>query len=175
MHLGEGGPQIFILYCHHGPLYKGHNFSLPDGVIYYCSEISYQLILEVNGDDCSGVSNLIEAIEFAVRTNDLWIPLRISCYGICGSGTTSITVRGYNVSVSTTTSPETNVTEEVFICGHLLEHAEDIQFRWMGTTGNFPVAARLDIWALSEVTAMLIRDNQTSILFEERFGTVVLK
>ena len=141
--------------------------------LYYFSEVSYQLILEVNGDDCGGVVNLNEAIEFAVRINDLWIPLRISCYGICGSGTTSITVRGYNVSVSTTTSPE---TEEVFICGDLLEHAEDIQFRWMGTTSNTQAAAaRLDIWALSEVTAMLIRDNQMSILFEERFGTVVLK
>ena len=142
-------------------------------MIYYYSEISYQLILEVNGDNCGGVFNLIEAIEFAVRTNDLWIPLRISCYGICGSGTTSITVRGYNVSVSTTTSPE---TEEVFICGDLLEHAEDIQFRWMGITGSQEAAARLDIWALSEVTAMLIRDNQPNrVLFEERFGTGVLK
>ena len=146
--------------------------------LYYFSKIFYQLILEENDDDCRGVSRRNEAIEFAVRTNDLWIPLRISCYGICGSGTTSITVRGYNVSVSTTTSPETNVTEEVFICGHLLEHAEDIQFRWMGTTGaaSPAAAARLDIWALSEVTAMLIRDNQTNrVLFEERFGTGVLK
>ena len=81
------------------------------------------------------------------------------------------------MELSRTSSPETTVTEHVPVCGDLLLHTEEVQFRWMGfRKGGLRSLAYLDVWGLSNVTARWFRDNVTStVLFRDTFGSPVLK
>ena len=65
------------------------------------------------------------------------------------------------------------VSENVSICGSLLSR-EEIQLRWLQTSTS-PLA-RLDVWALASVKAVVVQEDETTrLLFEERFGSENLK
>ncbi len=70
-----------------------------------------------------------------------------------------------------------DVAKQVSICGDLLGTGE-VQFRWMGTAfidGAGEMTESSDTWALSNVTANLITENDDVSLFEDSFGSEVLK
>lgn len=151
---------------------------------YFFSELEYQLVLDVNSSDvnCSGIRDIEESIELAFRNNmssdSPWVPLWQSYYLGTGSSTMSHqTIRGYNVPSFGRSSPM--VTERVIICGELL-FTNEVQFRWMGNAflgdgGSNGVRVSGHMWALTNVTATLIKNETARVLFEDNFGVNTLK
>lgn len=147
----------------------------------FFSDISYTLILDVSSVSdpvCDGIEEQDEAVEFAMRkdasNNGIWIPLRLS-YLVDGASTgleTFQTIRGYDVPVFGHSS--STVTEQVSICGDLL-CTDEVQFHWLANTETENGLVRSDMWALSNVAATLVMDSQTVTLFEDTFGSAVLK
>lgn len=151
-------------------------------LVRYYREVSYQLILDIpfvkeNPKDgtrrrCDGIEGSDEAIEFAMRTSSSsaapWIPLRIDYPD--DSATTNI-IRGYTVVQAV---GSLNSVRQVHICGDLLHHASEIQFRWMGSA-TAKSSDQRDIWALGSVTATLVASNKTLRIFEDSFGSEDLK
>ena len=144
--------------------------------------MSYQLVLDVDSAsdvNCDGLRNEDESIEFAVRTSSLsdapWIPLQLHYYTTGGDVDSTSSIRGYSVPTSGRTAD--TVTGSVDICGDLLQDANEVQFRWMGTAildNIMPV--RSDMWALANVAANLIVGNgRIYEIFGDTFGSDTLK
>lgn len=128
---------------------------------------------------CLGVAEEKEGIEFAMRgssSDSTWTPLQLHYFAIAASNTSSKVIRGHTVPVTGSSIP--SVTKQVFVCGNLLR-TEEVQFRWMGTAYFESLfretLAKYDVWALSNVTANLVTENKNVTLFEDSFGTNVLK
>ena len=150
---------------------------------YFFRDISYKLVLNVkknNDDKCEGRIRFNEAIEFAMRTSSSsdapWIPLWLT-YHKSGHGEPKngmATIRGYNVTAHL--SKEKIVTESVHICGNLLHDVQEVQFRWMATNdigGSRKVRKRM--WALANVSASLVIENETIKILDDTFGQNTLK
>ena len=148
-----------------------------------CSEMTYQLVLNVQGSDgtCAGLepNNSAEAIEYAIRFDTSreghWIPIILSYYDNAETNSmTSINiVRGYQTP--TVKEPSDKFIERVNVCGDALLSGA-VQFRWMGTAdldgfNRF----RSDMWALAMVTAIYITANERVTLIQENFNTNTLK
>lgn len=106
-----------------------------------------------------------------------WAPLQLHYFASLGqaNNTSTEVIRGHPVSV--TGSTLSSVTKQVFVCGELLVGAMDVQFRWMSSAyfGDDEGEANHDLWAMSNVTANLVTQNDTVSLFEDSFGSDVLK
>ena len=148
----------------------------------FCRDVSYQLVLNVNSSSdsqCGGRSRFNEAIEFAMRTSSSsdapWIPLQLTYDDTGGDGGPSdgiAIIRGYNVTAHL--SDDEIVTESVHICGVLLQDVQEVQFRWMGTSEvDGRVSERM--WALANVTASFINENESIPIFQDTFGSDTLK
>ena len=126
--------------------------------------------------NCDGLRNEDESIEFAVRTSSLsdapWIPLQLHYYTTGGDVESTSSIRGYSVPTSGRTAD--TVTGSVDICGDLLQDANEVQFRWMGTA-IFEKPGFNNMWALANVTANLIVGNGRSEIFGDIFGGDTLK
>ena len=135
----------------------------------------------VSDTNCDGLNrdeNEDESVEFAVRTSSLsdapWIPLQLHYYTTGGDVDSTSSIRGYSVPTSGRTADI--VTGSVDICGDLLQDANEVQFRWMGTgilDNNMPV--RSDMWALANVAANLVVGNESIEIFQDTFGSDTLK
>ena len=150
----------------------------------FSSEISYQLVLDVESasdENCDGLNrdeNEDESIEFAVRTSSLsdapWIPLQLHYYTTGGDVDSTSSIRGYSVPTSGRTAD--TVTGSVDICGDLLQDANEVQFRWMGTSFlDNNAAIRSDMWALANVAANLVIGDESVEIFRDNFGSDNLK
>lgn len=149
---------------------------------FFCSEISYELHLRPAGaTSCFGVAQEREGIEFAMRgssnsDSNSWVPLQLHYFTIANSTTGTKVIRGHTVRVTGSASP--SVTRLVLACGSLLR-TEEVQFRWMGTayfdSSMNEVQSKFDVWALSNVTANLVTKEKNVTLFEDLFGSDVLK
>ena len=119
-------------------------------------------------DDCGGVDNIKEGIEFAIRSNkngDPWIPLQLD-YRL-GDTEEWREIRGYNVSAFGHARNNTAVNDRnVSICGDILD-TNTIQLRWMQSSRAIP---HKDVWALAYVSATFIEANETINLINETFG-----
>ena len=130
---------------------------------------------------CGGRSRFNEAIEFAMRTSSSsdapWIPLQLTYDDTGGGGGPRdgiATIRGYNVTAHL--SGDEIVTESVHICGDLLHDVQEVQFRWMGTN-YIGVSGRVRqrMWALANVTAILVIESETIQILNDTFGQNTLK
>ena len=152
---------------------------------YFFRDISYKLVLKVNSrddKDCEGRIRFDEAIEFAMRTSSSsssdvpWIPFWLT-YHETGHGEPKngmATIRGYNVTAHR--SEDEIVTESVHICGDLLHDVQEVQFRWMGTNHvGKSGTVRKRMWALANVTASLVIENETIQILNDTFGQITLK
>ena len=106
-----------------------------------------------------------------------WIPLQLTYDDTGDGGGPSdgiATIRGYNVTAHL--SKDEIVTESVHICGDLLHDVQEVQFRWMATS-EFEVDRRVSerMWALANVTASLINENESIPIFQDTFGSDTLK
>jgi len=130
--------------------------------------------------NCLGVIDIEEGVEFSMRNdtsqNGHWIPLRLSYHSSSPGDILSTTnIRGY--SIPTFRTNRAVVEQQVSVCGDTL-HTNGVQFRWMGSTDMGTDVSRVsrDMWALANVTAILVRTNETrEVLLEERFGGNTLK
>ena len=137
------------------------------------------LVLNVDSkadSKCQGRIKFDEAIEFAMRTSSSsdapWIPLHLTYDS--DSNKKIATIRGYDVAAHK--SGNEIVTESVHICGDLLHDVQEVQFRWMGTNhigGSGRVRQRM--WALANVTASLVIENETIKILDDTFGQNALK
>ena len=148
-------------------------------IILASSEISYQLHQRPTyrgaSGGCLGLRGELEGIELAIRTSNVstWTPLQLHYYDSESNATSSEVIRGHSVAVSGNTL--VSVTKQVYICGDLL-NTEDVQFRWMGTAHlDDDFLSVHDVWALSNVTANVVTENGTNVLFEDFFGDDVLE
>ena len=100
-----------------------------------------------------------------------WIPIRMDYYADSTINGTNST-RGYTIQAV----GGGNAIRQVYICGDLLRNASEIQFRWMGSArARGGREDEGDIWALSNVTAILVVANETLRIFEDSFGSGNLK
>ena len=131
-----------------------------------------------DGGGCAGVDVIQKGIEFSIRnnTNDgPWLPLHLNAIALESEETpTSVVIRGYQVpaSIISPNLPK-NQTVVVSICGSLLQ-TNEIQFRWIGTADFNDTLdgflARNDGWALTRVSAVLVRENERTNIIDEGFG-----
>ena len=130
---------------------------------------------------CGGRTRFNEAIEFAMRTSSSsdapWIPLQLTYDNTEDGGGPSdgiATIRGYNVTAHL--SEDEIVTESVHICGDLLLDAQEVQFRWMGTSEVGRSGRESErMWALANVTANLVTESESTQIFQDIFGSDTLK
>ena len=131
---------------------------------------------------CGGIDGIRKGIEFSIRNNTdgPWIPLHLDAIALESEETpTSVVIRGYQVSASIISfqsafnEGQSHQSTIISICGSLLQ-TNEIQFRWIGTAdfddtlnGFF---ARNDGWALTRVSAVLVRENERTNIIEEEFG-----
>ena len=140
--------------------------------------------LFVYGDcGCGGVDGIRKGIEFSIRNNTddgPWIPLHLNAIALKSEEIpTSVVIRGYQVSASIISfqsafkGGKSTVSITISICGSLLQ-TNEIQFRWMGTTDFNDTLdgflARNDGWALTRVSVVLVRENESTNIIEEEFG-----
>ena len=181
---------IANLICFCPSLYSNNQKNNYVKIIFFSSEVSYQLFLDVNSStaECGGRLRFDEAIEFAMRTSSSsdapWIPLLLtyqpSKNGSDGGPNDGIaTIRGYNVTAHFADVDDENVivTESVHICGDMLHDVHEVQFRWMSTSEvvNSNLNVRKRIWALAYVTANLINESENTQIFQDTFGSDTLK
>ena len=128
------------------------------------------------GSGCAGVDGIRKGIEFSIRNNTddgPWIPLHLNAF-VTSSNTnsSSLVIRGYKVLASITSDLK-NQSVDISICGSLLQ-TNEIQFRWIGTADFDDTLdgflARNDGWALTRVSAVLVRENESTNIIEEEFG-----
>ena len=132
---------------------------------------------------CGGVEGIRKGIEFSIRNNTddgPWIPLHLNAIALESEETpTSVVIRGYQVSASIISFQSafkrrrSTISTTISICGSLLQ-TNEIQFRWMGTA-DFDddldgFLARNDGWALTRVSAVLVRENERTNIIDEEFG-----
>ena len=134
-----------------------------------------------DGSGCAGVDGIRKGIEFSIRNNTdggPWIPLHLNAIALTSEETpTSVVIRGYQVSASIDSAINNdnrrNKSTTISICGSLLQ-TNEIQFRWMGTADFVDTQdgflARNDGWALTRVSAVLVRENESTNIIEEEFG-----
>lgn len=141
------------------------------------SEISYQLHLRPNGrgvaDRCFGLLGEREGIEFAIRSSSVgtWTALQLDYFDNTPATSMEV-IRGHTATV--TGSSSDSVTVQLFVCGDL--NTRDVQFRWMASAHLDGDSLSIhDVWALSDVTANQVTENGTSVLFQDSFGSDVLK
>ena len=149
------------------------------------SEVTYDLDLSLfinDGSGCGGINSIQEGIEFSIRNNTddgPWIPLHLNAILKNKNTPTSVVIRGYQVSASIISfqsafnEGESCQSTTISICGSLLQ-TNAIQFRWMGTA-DFDATqegflARNDGWALTRVSVVLVRENETTNIIDEEFG-----
>jgi hypothetical protein len=119
-----------------------------------------------------------EGIELAIRSGNssYWTPLQLHYYSHNDTFTGIEVIRGHSTEV--TGNVLGIASKEVTVCGDLLRK-QDVQFRWMGSayfeTPAGENVARFDSWALTNVTASLVTERGTVTLFEDTFGSEVLK
>ena len=105
-------------------------------------------------------------------TVSTWTPLRLDFFDRSDISTTDV-IRGYTRPVIGRTTD--SVTRQVFICGDIL-NAGSVQFRWMGSAHlDGDDQSIEDAWALSDLEAKMVTENGTSVLFEDSFGSDILK
>ena len=133
-----------------------------------------------DGSGCGGVDGIRKGIEFSIRNNTdggPWIPLHLNADALRSEEIlTSVVIRGYNVSASIVSDINDRtipISNTISICGSLLQ-TNEIQFRWMGTADFIDnlngFLARNDGWALTRVSAVLVRENERTNIIDEEFG-----